>query len=105
VVAPRAGVCITNHPEGEVAVACWRSPFPICSVLNILPRLLSICSRADAGAGVGPGEEVEFRVWKAATLKADPRLQQDWLLRCLQGGRARPLAACGIGCGLLPPAL
>ena len=29
--------------------------------------------------------------------KAEPRRQQDWILKCLQGGRARPLAACGVG--------
>jgi hypothetical protein len=27
-------------------------------------------------------------VWKAATSKAEPRLQQDWFLMCLQGGSA-----------------
>ena len=26
----------------------------------------------------------------------EPRQQQDWILKCLQGGRARPLAACGV---------
>jgi hypothetical protein len=38
--------------------------------------------------------------------KADPREQQDWILRCVQGGRAHPLAACGVGtlCSS-PPAL
>jgi hypothetical protein len=30
---------------------------------------------------------------KAATSNADPRRQQGWLLRCVQGGRARHLAA------------
>jgi hypothetical protein len=27
--------------------------------------------------------------------KQDPRRQQDWILKGLQGGRAHPLAACG----------
>jgi hypothetical protein len=36
------------------------------------------------------------RVWKAAASKADPRQQHDWILKCLQGGRAHPLAACGV---------
>jgi hypothetical protein len=36
------------------------------------------------------------KVWKAASLKADPRQQQDWFLKSLQGGRAHPLAACGV---------
>jgi hypothetical protein len=31
--------------------------------------------------------------WKAATPKADPRQQQDWFLKCLQGKRASHLAA------------
>jgi hypothetical protein len=31
-------------------------------------------------------------VWRAATSKADPRQKQDWFLKCLQGGRALPLA-------------
>jgi hypothetical protein len=35
------------------------------------------------------------RVWNNAS-KADPRRQQDWILKCLQGGRARPLEACGV---------
>jgi hypothetical protein len=28
------------------------------------------------------------KVWKAATSKAEPRLQQDWILKCLQDGGA-----------------
>ena len=32
----------------------------------------------------------------AATSKADPRQKQDWFLRCLKGGEAHPLAACGL---------
>jgi hypothetical protein len=45
---------------------------------------------------------------KAATSKADPRRQQDWLLRCLQGGRTHPLASPSCGVAVLcysPPAL
>jgi hypothetical protein len=30
-----------------------------------------------------------------------PRRQQDWILKCLQGGRAHPLAACGHPTGVL----
>jgi hypothetical protein len=30
------------------------------------------------------------------TSKAEPRRQQDWILMCLQGGRARPLTAYGV---------
>ena len=42
------------------------------------------------------------RVWKAATnSKADARQQQDWILKGLQGGRARPLAACRVATLLL----
>jgi hypothetical protein len=36
-----------------------------------------------------PGHRLEPEppnVWKAATSKADPRLQQDWILKFLQGG-------------------
>jgi hypothetical protein len=40
-------------------------------------------------------------VWRAATSKAEPRRQQDWILKRRQGGRARPLAACGGGDTLL----
>jgi hypothetical protein len=38
---------------------------------------------------------------KSATSKADPRHQQDWILKCLQGREAPPLAACGVAtlCG------
>ena len=32
---------------------------------------------------------------EAATSNADPRQQQYWMLKRLQGGRAHPLAACG----------
>jgi hypothetical protein len=32
----------------------------------------------------------------SATSKADPRRQQDRFLKCLQCGRAHPLAACGV---------
>ena len=39
------------------------------------------------------------RVWKAA----DPRRPQDWILKCQQGGRARPLAACGVATLCCPP--
>ena len=35
------------------------------------------------------------RARKAATLKANPR-QQEWFLKCLQGGRVHPCAACGV---------
>ena len=34
------------------------------------------------------------RVWKAA--KGKERHRQDWFLKCLQGGRAHPLAVCGV---------
>ena len=40
---------------------------------------------------------------QAATSKADPRRQQDWILRCQRSGRAHLLAACGVatrGCSL-----
>jgi hypothetical protein len=40
----------------------------------------------------------------AATSKADPRQKQDWVLECLQGGRARPLAACGVATLCCSPA-
>ena len=30
--------------------------------------------------------------WKAATPKAEGRRKQDWIFKCLQGGRAHPLA-------------
>jgi hypothetical protein len=30
----------------------------------------------------------ERRIWKAATSNADSKQQQDWFLRCLQGGRS-----------------
>jgi hypothetical protein len=36
----------------------------------------------------------------SATSIAEPR-QQDWLLKCVQGGRAHPLAACGVATLLL----
>jgi hypothetical protein len=38
--------------------------------------------------------------------KADPRQQQDWILKCQQGRRAHPLAACGVAvlcCSPFPP--
>jgi hypothetical protein len=38
---------------------------------------------------------VEVSVWKA-TSKAEPRRQQDWIPKGLQGGRAFSLAACGV---------
>ena len=33
------------------------------------------------------------RGWKAVSSKADPRKEQHWILKCLQGERACPLAA------------
>jgi hypothetical protein len=35
-------------------------------------------------------------VWKAASSKVEPWRQQDWNLKCLQGGRALPLAVCAV---------
>jgi hypothetical protein len=35
--------------------------------------------------------------------KADPRQQQDWILRGLQGGRVHPLAACEVATVLCFP--
>jgi hypothetical protein len=43
------------------------------------------------------------RFGHAATPKAEPRQQQDWVLKCLQGGRAHPLAACGVATLCCPP--
>jgi hypothetical protein len=37
--------------------------------------------------------------------KADPRRQQDWILRCLQGRRPHAFAACGEATLCSPPAL
>jgi hypothetical protein len=37
-----------------------------------------------------------LRGWKVATSKADPRQQQDLILKCLQGGQAYPLAVCEV---------
>jgi hypothetical protein len=45
------------------------------------------------GTGALKEGALKHRVWKAATSKADPRQQQDWILKCLQGGRTHPLAA------------
>jgi hypothetical protein len=42
-----------------------------------------------------------FGFWKATTSKGGPRQKQIWILKCLQGGRARPLAACGVAHALL----
>ena len=42
------------------------------------------------------GSVLRARVWKAATSKADPRRQQDCVLKCLRAGRAHPLAACAV---------
>ena len=53
---------------------------------------------ADGGAG---GDTLHYERLGGAgkvlgTSKADPRRQQDWFLKCLQGGRAHPLAACAV---------
>ena len=47
-------------------VTCTSSPSPACRCVALTPHL----SR---------------RVWKAASSKADPRQQQDWILKCLHG--------------------
>ena len=44
---------------------------------------------------LGPGQ-VQARASRAATSKTDPRQKQDWILKCLQDGRAHPLAARGM---------
>jgi hypothetical protein len=36
------------------------------------------------------------RTFLSTTSKASPRQQQDWFLKCLQGGIAHPLAVCGL---------
>jgi hypothetical protein len=62
-------------------------------------KLLSLVSNPNHVSSLYSDEQVAnqtAKVWKAATSKADPRKQQDWILECLQGGRTRPLAACGV---------
>jgi hypothetical protein len=44
--------------------------------------------------GSDAGERGLRVCWKAVTSKADPRRKQDWILKCLQGLRAHPFAAC-----------
>jgi hypothetical protein len=44
----------------------------------------------------GPAHPADTSRTKRGTgWKADPGQKQDWFLRCLQGGRAHPLAAWG----------
>jgi hypothetical protein len=42
-------------------------------------------------------------VSKPPPRKADPRQQQDWILKCLQGGCANPLAICRVPTLYSPP--
>jgi hypothetical protein len=68
--------------------------------------------RVDDGAGVEKCPVQRLCVVLNITARGDvkgfgnppPRepTQQDWVLKCLQGGRAHPLAACGVGDALLP---
>ena len=54
---------------------------------------------ADPGALAGSCL-VASRPWgsleEAASSLADPRQKHDWFSKCLQGGRAHPLAVCGV---------
>ena len=54
------------------------------------------CSPCHAGRRAQCFSWTLFRVWKAASSKAEPRQKQYWFLKCLQGVRVRPLAACGV---------
>ena len=84
-----------SSPHGA-AVACARS--------RCVPphsRTWAWCRWPSRGSGCPaappwPPVSGEAWNWKAATSKADPRQQQDWILKCLQGGRVHPLAACGV---------
>jgi hypothetical protein len=75
-------------------------PRPSCFLCTSYVSLNSVSSCADSFARVcartSPDRILSKRVWKAATSKAEPRKTQDWVLKCLQGGRAHPLAACGM---------
>jgi hypothetical protein len=57
-----------------------------------LPRWFLLCMVRARTAHLPPRSH---RVWKAATSKAGPKQQHDWCLKCVQGGRAHPLAGCG----------
>jgi hypothetical protein len=56
-------------------------------------RLRRVVSQARQGRASARVLGKSARVWKAASSKADPTQKQDWILKCLQGGRAHPLAA------------
>jgi hypothetical protein len=61
-------------------------PQALPQVLVNVARILSVC-RFVPWALIG---------FETPPRKADPRQQQDWFLKGLQGGRAHPLAACRV---------
>jgi hypothetical protein len=93
--------------------ACHTPPQQVASRVMRSPRQTRRALSARSFAGV----------WNAATSKAEPRRQQDWILKCLQGGltagggggvcgaigaehptRRESSAACTVRAGLRPPA-
>jgi hypothetical protein len=54
---------------------------------------------AAAAAAAAPSLML-VRLSTKSSSKSDQRRQQDWISKCLQGGRVHPLAACGAS----PPA-
>ena len=87
-----AGSTIYFASDGAVT----SSGFEICGAPPMSVKETTNDAVNDESAGEGSAGNRIPRVWKAATSKAEPRQQQDWILKCVQGGRAHPLAACGV---------
>jgi hypothetical protein len=87
-----AGSTIYFASDGAVT----SSGFEICGAPPMSVKGTTNDAVNDEFAGEGSAGNRIPRVWKAATSKAEPRQQQDWILKGLQGGRVHPLAACGV---------
>ena len=87
-----AGSTIYFASDGAVT----SSGFEICGAPPMSVKGTTNDAVNDEFAGKGSAGNRIPRVWKAATSKAEPRQQQDWILKRVQGGRAHPLAACGV---------
>ena len=93
-------VCHDGHTYERAAIERWltshtRSPMtnlPVRGGDDPAARAGSIrITQGCAFTARTTSSYLSLMVWEAATLKADPRQQQDWILKCLQGETSHPL--------------
>jgi hypothetical protein len=81
------------------AASCAPEEEQLPSALGPLPAMLTTPRASACAATRDPWGQAHARPGRvrATTSKAEPRRPQDWILKCVRGGRAHPLAACGAG--------